>query len=227
MPWRGWFQRWLKETIGETRFRKFRETFFFSPDDVYEEMGQIQQSVKVPISATDPTITRQYRYPSPGSEGPVKLPEWEEGEDPFDSGYYKKDTRRRYLTTEQGNPHVERMKLMFMDQDDPAVQEELARLERGPESSKGNGGVFATGPSDFDPTGLRATMSATWKAMNESLDNHMPDHLPTPVWVGHEEEYAKHYIDRGIPPPFGGFYEPLVTPTEERVATWKGDIAVN
>lgn len=223
MPWRGWFQRWLKETIGEKRFQQFRETFFFMPDDIYSELGQIQQSVKVPISATDPTITRMYRYPAPGSEGPPKLPQWEEDEDPFDSGFYKKDTVRRYLTAEYGNPHVERMKLFFMDQDDPAVKEEIARLERGPESSKGNGGVFATGPTDFDPTGLRASMSATWKAMNESLDANMPDHLPTPIWVGREAEEAKHYIDRGIPPPFGGFYEPLVTPIEQRVATWTVD----
>ena len=219
MPWKGWFQRWLKETIGETRFRQFREFFFFWPDDVYDG-DPTNASVKIPISATDPTLTRMYRTPSPGSEGPVKLPEWEEGEDPFDSTYYKRDTKRRYESLEYGNPTVERMKLLLMDQEDPAVQEEISRLEAGPESSKGNGGVFATGPTTFDSTGLRATMSANWKAMNESLDSHMPDHLPTPIWMGREEEEAKHYIERGIPVPFGGFYEPLVTETERRVARW-------
>ena len=219
MPWKGWFSRWLTDVLGEERFKYLKNIVTFAPDDIYD--GQpIMAHREIPVSATDPKIKFAYRWPSPGSQGPVKQPTMDDDEDPFDSGYYKRDTRRRYDSVEYGNPQVERMKLMMMDQNDPAVKEELERLERGPESSPGNGGVFATGPTDFDPTGLRASMSANWKAYNESLDKHMPNHLPTPVWHGKEEEYAKHYVDRGIPVPFGGFYEPLVHPTERRIATW-------
>ena len=38
-------------------------------------------------------------------------------------------------------------------------------------------GRFATGPSDFDPSGLRATMSVTWDETEKSLDTYMPDHV--------------------------------------------------
>ena len=38
-------------------------------------------------------------------------------------------------------------------------------------------GRFATGPTKFDPTGLRATMSVTWEETEKSLDTFMPDHV--------------------------------------------------
>ena len=37
--------------------------------------------------------------------------------------------------------------------------------------------MFATGKSDFDPSGLRATMSTNWEATEASLDANMPDHV--------------------------------------------------
>ena len=107
-----------------------------------------------------------------------------------------------------------------MDPNDPAVQEEKARLEAGPESSPGNQGRFATGPTDFDPTGLRATMSVTWPELNKSLDEHMPDHLPTPVWEGHEKEIIQWYEERDLPVPVGAYYQALKVPRELRVARW-------
>jgi len=161
-----------------------------------------------------------YRYPSPGSQEPPNLPEFDEGEDPYDNGYFKTDTRRRYDYSELGNPERERLKLELMDQNDPNVQEELKALEAGPESSPGNNGRFATGPSDFDPSGLRATMSVTWKKLEESLDAHMPDHLPEPTWAGREEEVIKWYEDRDLPVPVGEYYEYLKVPYERRVAQW-------
>jgi len=81
-------------------------------------------------------------------------------------------------------------------------------------------GRFATGPSDFDPSGLRATMSVTWDETEKSLDSYMPDHLPTPTWVGKEEEVAKWYEERDLPVPFGAPYEGLVVPRERRIAYW-------
>jgi hypothetical protein len=221
MPWRGWFQRFLKDyVLTEAQFKKFRETFFFMPDDDYDLWQAPMADKRIPISRTDPTITHAYRTPSPGSQTPADLPLLEEGEDPFDVGYFKRDTRRRYLSSELGNPNVERMKLELMDQNDPAVQEEIKKLEKGPESSPGNNGRFATGPTDFDPTGLRATMSVTWAATEKSLDAHMPDHLPTPVWVGHEQEIIAWYEERDLPVPVGAYYKPLTVSRQGRIARW-------
>lgn len=96
----------------------------------------------------------------------------------------------------------------------------MKAIEEGPESSPGNKGRFATGPSDFDPSGLRATMSVTWDKLEESLDEHMPDHLPTPEWFGREEEIIRWHEERDLPVPVGGYYQALKVPYEKRVAMW-------
>lgn len=222
MPWRGWFQRWLKETVGDEKFAKFRSTFFFEPNDIYDLSQSPDLSKPIPVSKTDPTITHRYRTPSPGSQAPARIPEFEADEDPYDTGYFKKDTRRRYLTEELGNPEVEKLKLSLMDPtgNNELVQEEVAKIEAGPISSQGNKGVFATGPSNFDPTGLRSTMSVSWTALEKSLDDHMPDHLPTPVWVGQEHEIVAWHNQRKLPVPVGGYYQALKVPVERRVARW-------
>lgn len=63
-------------------------------------------------------------------------------------------------------------------------------------------------------------MSVTWDAVEKSLDEHMPDHLPTPVWVGHEEEIIQWHKERDLPVPVGGYYKELKMPYNQRVATW-------
>ena len=177
MPWRGWFQRWVGDTFGEEKLKKFRQTVFFMEDDLYE-LNTPDQSKKIPISKTDPTITAQYRHPAPGSQDAVHVPEYYDDEDPYDSGYFKRDTRRRYQFSELQNPENEKLKLEYMDQNDPNVQEAKEQLKDArPESSPGNQGKFATGPTDFDPSGLRATMSVTWEETEKSLDKFMPDHV--------------------------------------------------
>jgi hypothetical protein len=225
MPWKGWFDRFLKEKVfSPAHYKQYREFFFFMPDDIYDLQQSPKPSQKIPISATDPTITHMYRYPSPGSQPPAVIPEFSiDGsytDDPYDTGYFKRDTRRRYLSSEMGNKEQELMKLKLMDQNDPAVQEEIKKVEAGPLSSPGNKGKFATGPTDFDPTGLRATMSVTWTELEKSLDSHMPDHLPTPVWVGHEASIIQWYKERDLPVPVGAYYTPLKIPYKNRVARW-------
>jgi hypothetical protein len=221
MPWRGWFQTFLQEKIlTKSQFKTFRNTFFFMPDAIYDLWQSPKPSEKIRISKTDPTMTHMYRFPAPGSQKPSVQPEFEAGEDPYDTNYYKRDTRRRYEYSELRNPDNELMKLGLMDEDDPLVQEELAKVRAGPKSSPGNKGRFATGPTDFDPSGLRSTMSANWPALQKSLDSHMPDHLPTPVWVGHEPEIIEWYESRDLPVPVGGYYMPLKTPVARRIARW-------
>lgn len=219
MPWKGWFQTYLKDNVlGEKYFQKFRDTFFFMPDDIYDLQQSPKLSQKIPISKTDPTITAMYRHPSPGSQTPVRQPEFDDNEDPYDTGYFKRDTRRRFLSSELGNPAVEKAKLQLMNPSGPAVEEEMAKVEAGPLSSPGNQGRFATGPTDFDPSGLRATMSVTWTELEKSLDSHMPDHLPAPTWEKNEKEILAWYKERDLPVPVGGFT--LKVPRERRVAYW-------
>lgn len=138
MPWKGWFQRWIGDTFGQDKLKQFRQTVFFMEDDYYE-LNTPNQSQKIPISRTDPTITAQYRYPSPGSQDAVRIPEYDDTEDPYDSGYFKRDTRRRYDFSELLNPDTEKLKLECMDPNDPNVAEAKEELMNArPASSPGN-----------------------------------------------------------------------------------------
>jgi hypothetical protein len=221
MPWKGWFQRWMISSFGFNRWESFRRTMEFMPDDIYGLQQNPKPTQPIPISKTDPTITAMYRYPSPGSQSAVSVPIFEAHEDPYDAGYFKRDTRRRHLSSELKDPTIEKAKVMLLsDPNDPTVQEEIHQLETGPLSSPGNKGNFATGPTDFDPTGLRATMSVNWSQLNASLDSHMPDHLPTPTWMGHESQVIDYWQSKGLPVPVGDFYAPNKIPTIRRVARW-------
>ena len=138
MPWKGWFQRFVADQIGEDKLKKLREKIYFIEDDPYD-LNTPNQSYKIPISKTDPSITHQYRYPSPGSQDAVNIPYLAEDEDPYDSGYFKRDTRRRYEFSELKNPETEKLKLELMDPNDPAVVEAKEELMNArPASSPGN-----------------------------------------------------------------------------------------
>jgi hypothetical protein len=125
-------------------------------------------------------------------------------------------------TAFRGNYKLEILRLEMLDpkKEDPDVQEMIERVKRGPTTSPGNGGIFATGPSDFDPTGLRTPASVTWHETEKMLDTYMPDHLPTAVWVGREDQVIKWHEERDLPVPVGEYYAPLTTPRENRVARW-------
>eukprot|EP00970_Alexandrium_tamarense_P002586 scaffold365_cov155-Alexandrium_tamarense.AAC.4 len=138
--------------------------------------------MKLHISEKDPSLTHQFRHPSPGSQPPVELRATDplfgnSADDPYNVAYYKRDTGRR-LTSDPAAMHrdIEQIKLELLPQDDPRVKEAMEEFEKGPGSSPGNKGVFATGKSDYDPSGLRATMSTNWEATEKSLDENMPDH---------------------------------------------------
>ena len=138
MPWKGWFQRFVAEQIGEDKLKEIRKKVYFMEDDIYD-LNTPNQSYKIPISRTDPSITHQYRYPAPGSQPAVRIPDMEEDEDPYDSGYFKRDTRRRYQFSELQNPENEKLKLEYMDPKDPAVVEAKEELKKArPASSPGN-----------------------------------------------------------------------------------------
>jgi len=217
MPWRGWLTKALSDRFGEERVEEWRRKLVYKPDDVHDFNQIPKPSTKVPITK-DGKETAMFRYPSPGSQDPVRIPKgFEPDEDPYDTSYYKRDTARRYRDSDFSNQ--EKAKLELMNSNDPDVQKLREELAAGPESSPGNQGRFATGPSDFDPTGLRATMSTTNEALEASLDANMPDHLPDPEWFSRSDEIIAWYQERGLPVPAGGTGFGTV-PTHRRIAKW-------
>jgi len=218
-PWKGWWGAFIKEKI---------PGLLWKPDD-RDDLHQIPNpSTKVSISREDPSKTAMFRYPSPGSQPPVRQPTLDDDDDdPYNIAYYPKDTRRRYTFDPANmNEDIERIKLELLKkndgtEEDPRLLKAIEQLEAGPDSSPGNKGMFATGKSDFDETGLRASMSANYKAYNESLDKHMPDHLPIPEWADRWEEEMQWYLERGLHVPLGvSGGEACHVSRDKRIARW-------
>eukprot|EP00594_Rhizosolenia_setigera_P003612 CAMPEP_0178952062 /NCGR_PEP_ID=MMETSP0789-20121207/7584_1 /TAXON_ID=3005 /ORGANISM="Rhizosolenia setigera, Strain CCMP 1694" /LENGTH=269 /DNA_ID=CAMNT_0020633027 /DNA_START=102 /DNA_END=911 /DNA_ORIENTATION=+ len=219
-PWDGWFSSFLKTKMGDEKYQKFRDFWTFRPDDIHGLEQAPRPNTKLQI--TDDGKTHMYRYPSPGSADPVHLPRVEDkgiGADPYNVTYYPTDTRRRHLDRAMPNhSENEQMKIALMDPEDPRVIEYKKKLEEGPGSSPGNKGMFATGKSDYDPTGLRATMSTNHASVQKVLDENEPDHLPMYSWEGEEvEEWVEWHEARGLPVPVG-VWKPM--PKHARVAHW-------
>jgi len=225
MPWNGWFSSFLKDKLGDAKYQKLRELVLYKPND-YNDFEQMPRpNTKLHISDKDPTLTHQFRQPSPGSQPIVRQPAEDasfgnSADDPYDVSYYKRDTGRRY-TSDPTDLHrdLEKMKLDMLPEDDPRVIEAKEEFEKGPGSAPGNKGVFATGASSYDPTGLRATMSTSYEATQESLDSNMPDHLPTPTWMSKQDEIVEWYEERDLPVAIGGTGYGLI-PTHARIARW-------
>lgn len=216
MPWRGWVERLMKDKLGAERYDSIKGVFHFWPEDPNKLYQQQYPNHKTTYGKGGESIS--FREVSPGSQPAVDIPRDDLDADPYDSGYFKRDTRRRYVDPEFPHPDVEQLKLDMQNPDDPDVQEAKKQLAAGPESSPGNNNNFATGPSDYDPTGLRSVMAVNNPELFKSLDKHMPDHLPTPAWKKDEAELYQWYKDRDLPVPIGGTFNGVST--YRRVAKW-------
>ena len=55
----------------------------------------------------------------------------------------------------------------------------------------------------YDPTGLRTTKTVTWAAVDKSLEDIKPNHLPAPEWYKDYETLVADHERRGLPLPNG------------------------
>jgi hypothetical protein len=219
MPWEGWFRSFLQSKLGEERYQKLRKTVLWTTEDIHNLEGIPNPSTKIPITK-DGKVTVQFRYPSPGNRKPVQIPSADDMDtDPYFVAHYVRDTRRRGVDPASPHPELESARAALLPSDNPNVEELKAKLAAGPGSSPGNKGVFATGKTDYDPTGLRATMSTSWAATNASLDKYEPNHLPKPIWADRQQEIIAKWEARGLPVPPGEFQFGTV-PLRRRVARW-------
>jgi hypothetical protein len=221
MPWEGWVSSFVSSKIGQERWDSFRSMFIFRPHHVHQGNQIPFPSTEVPINK-DGSQKASFRYPSPGSQEGGVQPTEDEGtiyDDPYFVSYYPRDTSRRGQDPAFPNQELEKLKLELLPQDDEKVQEALGQFEEGAKSSPGNKGMFATGKSDFDPSGLRATMSTNHEAVQQSLDSHMPNHLPMPDWWDKQEELAAWYAENDLPVPLGNTGYGTVC-REGRIARW-------
>jgi hypothetical protein len=176
LPWRGWIERLLRDKMNPKTFDSVKGFFYFWPEDP-NNLNQFPYPNDQHIVSKDGKTSVAMREVAPGSQPFVDIPLHALDDDPYDSGYFKTDTRRRYVDPEFPNPEVEQIKLDMQDANDPEVIEAKKRLAAGPNSSPGNGGVFANGVSETQMGGLRAVMSVTNEDLFNELDKHMPDHV--------------------------------------------------
>jgi len=221
IPWDGWVSSFLASKLGKDKWDKLRSFVVFRTNDINFGEQIPKPITEVPINK-DGSLKARFRYPSPGSQEGGRQAVEDKGtlyEDPFFVSYYPRDTTRRYQDPAFPSPDVEKLKLDLLPQDDEKVQEAMAKYEEGARSSPGNKGTFATGKSDFDPTGLRATMSTNHVALEKSLDENMPDHLPTYDWWNNQEKIVAWYKANDLPVPLGNTGYGTV-PREGRIARW-------
>ena len=176
VPWRGWIERMFRDKMSPETFDTVKGFFYFWPEDP-NNLNQLPYRNDQHVISKDGKESVAMREISPGSQPFVDIPKHDLDDDPYDSGYFKKDTRRRYVDPEFPNPEVEQLKLDMLNANDPEVIEAKKRLAAGPDSSPGNGGRFANGVSETQMGGLRAVMSVTNKELFAELDKHMPDHV--------------------------------------------------
>mmetsp|Transcript_9494 Transcript_9494/g.21057 ORF Transcript_9494/g.21057 Transcript_9494/m.21057 type:complete len:268 (-) Transcript_9494:273-1076(-) len=236
MPWEGWINRFFREKLGEERYQKIKNVVAFRPDDIHNLEQMPRPSTKVPIGSDPDRPFASYRYPSPGSQNAVNVPKESPGHDPYNITYYSRDTRRRErqnivgVSNKAGAEYVKKHGIQLVSSPTEAIGDGerptskflnevdtiAARVKLG---SPGNKGRFATGPSDFDPSGLRATMSTNHEATDASLDKHMPTQLPTSSWMKDEEKLLLMWKEKGLPPSLGAPHKWKI-PKEANTASW-------
>lgn len=223
MPWDGWFSSLLKEKLGTERYAKLKKFALWSPNDPWDLEQHPRPDTKIPYSREDPSKTIMFRHPSPGNQPNANMPAADKGsyeEDPYNIAHYPVNTRQIGADPANKNPELEMARLDMMDPDDPAVKEAKEKLMAGPGSSPGNKGMFATGKSDFDPTGLRASMSTNQAAVDKVMATKHPLHVPLPDWYYRQDEIIEWYESRGLPIPLGGGGGDYDTRLSQRIAKW-------
>ena len=225
MPWNGWFSDALKKGLGDEKYEKLRRTVLFKPDDIHNFEG-VPQSARLTMPGVE--RIKGPRYPAPGSRPIPTIPKDPEGTDPYDINYYSRDTRRN------GNTRIHYTIVKSKDVAALLEQNPSAKIEGSTDDelvmasaleplkgigSPGNGGMFATGKSDFDPTGLRAAMQTSHAQMEARLAEHQPTQLPTYEWEGRQEELLADWKAKGLPvqPGQGAAW---AMPKGARVASW-------
>ena len=152
----------------------------FSPEDPNNLMQQWPQK------DYDGGVERiqGYRFPAPGSRPEAHIPMMPDDQ-LFDNKKYSHDSRN----------FKSQNKTFINSKKNPTLIDESLVPRVGSTDRKPHPAI-----SRYDPTGLRATISATWDEMDKALEkNARPDHLVHYEW---EADYDKIVADcqrKGIP----------------------------
>mmetsp|Transcript_5614 Transcript_5614/g.7920 ORF Transcript_5614/g.7920 Transcript_5614/m.7920 type:complete len:208 (+) Transcript_5614:42-665(+) len=139
-----------------------------------------------------------YRYPAPASQDVPNVPEV-----PKDKTYnisnYSSDLR---VLRRESPVILSKRAQALMEQVEGEPKDPL--LSSGEEVSKGSSpGNKNPAVLKYDPTGLRSAMSASWEAMDKSLESYRPLHLPAAEWIEDYPQMLEHARKHNLPEPVG------------------------
>ncbi len=127
-----------------------------------------------------------YRFPAPGSRPEAYVPTRDNDDEIFDVKHYPNDPRNLKSTN-----HT-----YINGKEKPTLIDANSHISRrGSQNRPVNAAVKA-----YDPSGLRATTTATWAEMDKALAaNAAPNHLVRYEWENDVEELRKECERKGIP----------------------------
>uniref|UniRef100_A0A7S2WMS8 Uncharacterized protein n=1 Tax=Rhizochromulina marina TaxID=1034831 RepID=A0A7S2WMS8_9STRA len=188
----------LRNLLPQSFQDKLKQLFLYRPDDVHD----LHQVPPANMKLDEVKRIQGYRYPAPGSQSTVRVPETENEELDYDIKYFSRNTRRMGHLDEKG---------YSMDPSDVIVNgKEIAPPDEDtPLGSPGTHYTAATVKA-YDPSGLRSAMTATHAETFKAVQAHMPNHNVKYIWENDMDRIVDFYESRGLPPVVGYDFEDMV-----------------
>ena len=200
----GWISQFVNSLSPDMQ-KNLREFFLFKPNDTQNELWPMPRN-----KHSYPGVERSkgFRYPSPGSQGPVNIPQVVSDDSIFDTKYLSRDTRRYPREIISWTPGY---KL--------PVESTFPDAEPGGKALGAPGTFGNPAVKKYDETGLRSAMTATNPELEKSLLAHMPIHNVHYEYDGIGNQIVEACDKKGIPIP-PGRRTPIAVPKRARMARW-------
>jgi len=175
----------LKKVLPPSIFNALREAVVFRPEH-YTNLVQVLPQMVTGLEDVVPHI-KGHRYPAPGSVHAVSVP-------------VRMDTDAVYnvLAYPRNSNNMAKNEQTLINATTPALHSPNGTYG---DRTYGSTGVYAKpAVTQYDPSGLRSAMNATWGEMDKALDEQgRPDHLHKAEWEGHMDEIHAECERKGIP----------------------------
>ena len=171
-----------KKILPASVYDSIRAVLSYRPNDPLNLWQQVPQMHK----QTNIDRIKGYRYPAPGSREGASVPIRESEDDIYDTKQYTRDPR-----------NVPQEEQLFVN-----TSKKTVLLEPSTIFKVGSPGSNIPAVKQYDPSGLRASMTASWKEMDLAIaKNATPNHFPRPEWETPEGVAAliKEAEEKGIP----------------------------
>jgi hypothetical protein len=182
----------MKSIMPPSMYNSLREMIVFRPEH-YTNLIQVLPQKKQGLDDVVPHI-KGFRYPAPGSTHKVSVPVRDDLDKVYDIRAYPRNSSNMAFDTET-----------VINATTPAVSRPNGQYG---DRTYGSTGIYAKpAVTQYDPSGLRASMNATWEEMDKALEvEAKADHLPMAEWENELESIDAECERKGIPYVAGRHY---------------------